>query len=253
MDHLSPAEIANHLLQARRSQVAWDPAATAPIPLDQVYAVHDLVTDQLGRAIGAWKTSPLEDPAAPFAGPIYANDIHASGAEIPASSLFVIGIEGEIAFRLNRDLPARARPYDRTDILAAIAEMVPLIEVVDSRMVNGMAQDPSLKMADNQSNAGVVVGKGVAGWETVDATTAAVHLTVNGTAVYTGTSNSPIDDLFALVAGTVNVCAARNRPVRAGDIITTGSCTGLIFIEPGSLVNLEFPGMGQVTVSFPTD
>jgi len=252
MSQLSPEDIANQLLNARRNRRAWDPADTLPLArMDDVYAVQDLVTDQLDLDIGAWKTSPLEDDAAPFVAPIYATDIYTSGVEILASDLFVIGIEGEIAFRLNKDLPARSQPYTRDDILDAIEEMLPLIEVVETRMNNGMGQDASLKMADNQSNAGIVIGTGVQGWETADATTQDVHLTANGKPLHSGKSKSPITDMFDLMAGTVNVCAARNRQIRAGDIITTGSCTGLDFVEPGSEVVLEFPGIGRVEVSFP--
>lgn len=253
MSQLSPAEVASHLVNARTNHVAWEAGNTAELSdMADVYAVQDLVTDQLALEIGAWKTSPLEDPAAPFAAPIYTRDIHASGAQIAASELFVIGLEGEIAFRFNRDFPASAQPYNRNDIIAGVSEMLPLIEVVDTRMINGMQQDASLKMADNQSNAGIVIGDPVtSGWQGVDATRQAVSLTVNGEVAYGPNSNSPVEDLFELMAGTINACAARGRPLRAGNIITTGSCTGLIFFEPGAKAVLEMPGVGRVEASFP--
>ena len=252
MSQLSPTDIAGHLVNARKSHVAWDAGDTAGLSMEDVYAVQDLVTDQLGLEIGAWKTSPLEDPAAPFAAPIYARDIHASGAQIVSSDLFVIGLEGEIAFRFNRDFLSVEHPYTRDEIIAGISEMLPLIEVVDTRMVNGMEQDASLKMADNQSNAAIVIGDPVtSGWQDVDATTQAVSLTVNGETAYGPLSNSPVEDLFAMMAGTINVCAARGRPVKAGHIITTGSCTGLLFFKPGAEAVLEMPGVGRVEASFP--
>lgn len=253
MSQLSPTEIANQLVRARTNHVAWDAGDTAGlVELADVYAVQDLVSDQLALEIGAWKTSPLEDPKAPFSGPIYSRDIHASGAQIAASELFVIGLEGEIAFRFNRDFPASTQPYSRDDIIAGVSEMLPLIEVVDTRMVNGMEQDASLKMADNQSNAGIVIGDPVtSGWQDVNATTQTVTLTVNGEVAYGPTSNSPIEDVFELMTGTINVCAARGRPLKAGNIITTGSCTGLLFFEPGAEAVLEMPGIGRVEVTFP--
>ncbi|NQV99530.1 MAG: fumarylacetoacetate hydrolase family protein [Rhodospirillales bacterium] len=252
MRQLSPADIASHLVRARRDHVAWQPGDTAAISIAEAYAVHDLVTAELGLAIGAWKTSPLDDPKAPFAGQIYARDIYGTGAEIPASELFMIGIEGEIAFRFGQDFPASKAPYGRADIIAGISEMLPLIEVVDSRMVDGMGQDASLKMADNQSNAAIVIGAPVTtGWQTIDATTQPVTLHVNGAKVYGDVSNSPVADVFALMAGTVNVCAARGHPIAAGQIITTGSCTGVLFFEPGSQVVMDMPAVGRVEVSFP--
>lgn len=252
MSQLSPEDVAIQLLNARRNRLAWDPADTLALAsMDDVYAVQDRVTDQLTLDVGAWKTSPREDDTMPFVAPIYAREIYTSGVKIQASDLFVIGVEGEIAFRMSKDLPAREQAYTRLDILDSILEMLPLIEVVDTRMINGMKQDASLKMADNQSNAGIVIGTGVQGWETINATTAEVHLTANGQVLHSGKSVSPIADMFHLMAGTANACAARNRPICAGDIITTGSCTGIDFVEPGSEVVLEFPGIGRVEVSFP--
>jgi 2-keto-4-pentenoate hydratase len=37
-------------------------------------------------------------------------------------------------------------------------------------------------------------------------------------------------------------------PLRAGQVITTGSCTGLVIAEPGSLVEGELTGIGRVSL-----
>ena len=115
MSYSSSADIANFLLKARNDHVQWNVGSTPPLEnLDDVYAVQDLITSKLGADIRAWKTSPLDDGSA-FAGPIYATDIFESGARIPASKFHVIGIEGEIAFRINRDLPCLLYTSDAAD------------------------------------------------------------------------------------------------------------------------------------------
>jgi 2-keto-4-pentenoate hydratase len=250
MGYSSPTYIANSLIKSRKNHTQWDVGTTLPLEnLDDVYETQNLVTAALGADVRAWKTSPLEDGTA-FVGPIYANNIFASGAQIPTSKMHVIGIEGEIAFRINRDLLDQGYPYIRNDILASISEMLPLIELVDTRMINGMEQDSTLKMADNQSNYGIVIGDAsTKDWNDVNATMAEVHLTVNGKNLFSGISSSPITDMFDLMAGTANSCIKYDRPIRAGDIITTGSCTGIVFIEPGSNVVLDFPEIGQVEAS----
>jgi 2-keto-4-pentenoate hydratase len=250
MGYSSPSDIANFLIKSHKDHAQWDVGTTLPLEnLDDVYATQDLVAATLGADIRAWKTSPLEDGTA-FVGPIYATNIFASGAQIPASKMHVIGIEGEIAFRMNRDLPDRGHPYNRDDILTSISEMLPLIELVDTRMINGMEQDSTLKMADNQSNYGIVIGDvSKKNWTGVNATMAEVHLTVNDKKLFSGISSSPINDMFELMAGTANSCVKYDRPVRTGDIITTGSCTGIVFIEPRSNVFLDFPEIGQVEAS----
>ena len=41
------------------------------------------------------------------------------------------GIEAEVAFRLGRDLPPRAAPYTRAEVMAALATAHPAIEVLE--------------------------------------------------------------------------------------------------------------------------
>ena len=250
MGYSSPTDIANFLITSYKDHAQWSVGTTLPLEnLDDVYATQDLVTASLGADVRAWKTSPLEDGTA-FVGPIYATNIFASGAQISTSKMHLIGIEGEIAFRIKHDLPDQGHPYIRDDILTSISEMMPLIELVDTRMINGMKQDSTLKMADNQSNYGIVIGDAsTKDWNDINATMAEVHLTVNDKNLFSGISSSPINDMFDLMAGTANSCVKYNRPLRAGDIITTGSCTGIVFIEPGSNVVLDFPEIGQVEAS----
>ena len=251
MNQVSPIDIANHLVHARINHIAWNPDKIAALSLDEIYAVHRLVTDKLGFEIGAWKTSPLKDPMSPFAGPIYKKDISVSGAKILASELFIIGIEGEIAFRFNRDFPNIKGSYTRSDILEGISEMLPLIEVVDSRMVNGINQEASLKMADNQSNAGIIIGDPVTSeWQDINLTKLSVAIQMNGTKIYDDISNNPIEDVFHLMTGMINVAATLGTPVQSGHIITTGSCSGLLFVEPGCNIVLDIKGVGRVEASF---
>jgi 2-keto-4-pentenoate hydratase len=250
MGYSSSTDIAGFLIKSRKDHTQWHVGSTPPLEnIDDVYTTQNLVTAALGADVRAWKTSPLEDGTA-FVGPIYATNIFTSGAQIPTSKMHLIGIEGEIAFRINRDLPDQSHPYIRDDILASISEMLPLIELVDTRMINGMEQDTTLKMADNQSNHGIVIGDAsTKNWNDINATMAEVHLTVNDKSLFSGISSSPINDMFDLMAGTANSCVKYDRPVRAGDIITTGSCTGIVFIEAGSKVVLDFPEIGQVKAS----
>ena len=66
----------------------------------------DSVTDALGYEVGAFKANAPPD-AEPNRGVIYARDIHASPARIHASTVPLLGVEGEVAFLLH---PRPARP-----------------------------------------------------------------------------------------------------------------------------------------------
>jgi len=36
--------------------------------------------------------------------------------------------------------------------------------------------------------------------------------------------------------------------LRAGQVVTTGSCTGTIFVEPGAHIAAAFPGLGALAL-----
>jgi 2-keto-4-pentenoate hydratase len=245
-------DIVDLLIKARETRYQWDVCSTAPPnSVDEAYAIQEIVTQRLEAGIFAWKTSAPDPESVPIAAPIYSNLVYKSGSEIPASELFVIGIEGEIAFRIAKDLPLLEAPYSREDLLESIGDLLPVIEIVDTRMQDGFSQHKNLMLADNQSNGGLVVGDGVSNWKSLDFANLQASVSVNGVVEYSGVDGNRAGDLFRLMAWAANHCAYRARPFKAGDIITTGTYTGILFVEPGAEVVVDFPGIGAVEVSFP--
>ena len=245
--------IADQLIKARREHYQWEAHhAAPPDTIEDAYAIQEIVTQSLSAEISAWKTSAPDSVSVPIVAPIYSDLLYQSGSEIPASELFVIGIEGEIAFQISHDLPLGEKHYSREDLVESIGELLPAIEIVDTRMQDGFSQNKDLILADNQSNGGLVVGEGISNWKSLDFTNLEASVTVNGGLEYSGVDGNRAGDLFRLMAWAANHCANRARPFRAGDIITTGTYTGILYVEPGAEVVVAFPGIGAVEVSFPT-
>jgi len=252
MVHSPVSEVARCLIAARRGHRQWDANDQPPLKdIGDAYAVQDLVLDGLNADVGGWKTSAPDPHSVPIAAPIYSVLLHHTGAQIPASALFVIGIEAEIAFRMNRDLPQTQRPYTPEDLLASVEEMLPVIEIVDTRMTDGLTAPPNLALADNQSNGGLVVGPGIAHWRDLDLSRQAASVSVDGEVKYSGVAGNRAGDVFRLMAWAANHCAQRKRPIRVSDIVTTGTYTGILFVKPGAEVVVDFPEIGRVEASFP--
>ena len=126
-------EAARLLSRARGGEpVGMLPPSCRPQSDADAYQIQDAVTSELGEAIGGWKVGAASATAAAYCAPIYATMIRQSPASYNAAELRLIGIEAEIAFRLARDLPARAATYDLAEVTAG-ASLHPVIEVVDSR------------------------------------------------------------------------------------------------------------------------
>lgn len=252
MTDSSISEVAQNLVNARRSHTPWDARNTPALTsVEESYAIQEQVTDLLGAQIGGWKTAAPDTQATPVIAPIFSDAIYQSGAIIPASTFFMIGIEGEIAFRMNADFPLRDRPYDHQDIEANIAEVLPVMELVDTRMLNGTEETRPLFLADNQGNGGLVTGTGFSNWQDIDISAQLATVTVNGVEEFSGINANPAGELVDLLTRAINLCTSRKRPVKSGDIIITGSCTGVLFVQPGAEVVVNFPKIGQVRATFP--
>jgi len=48
----------------------------------------------------------------------------------------------------------------------------------------------------------------------------------------------------------INWARERGRPVRAGDVVSTGTCTGHLFAAPGDTVRADFGPFGVVQARF---
>jgi 2-keto-4-pentenoate hydratase len=245
------ARAATLLVEARRSGkgLAGFPVDCRPDTADEAYAIQDAVARRLG-AIKGWKTGAPSPEAEPAYAPIFS--VIAGPGRFAAATQRLFGIEAELAFRLTRDLPKRDRPYTRDEAVAAIASMHPAVELVDTRFADFDKLDALSKVADNQSNGALIHGPAVAAWQSLDLDLARppISVTIDGTIAARTTGNSGGDPLRLLTA-LANHCTSRTGGLREGDMITTGSITGITFAKPGSVVVADFGHCGTVRLEFP--
>lgn len=239
------------LIEARQSgkRLAELPADCRPRDAAEAYAIQDAVARRLGPIRG-WKTGAPGPEDEPAYAPIFS--VLAGPARFPAKTQRLFGIEAEIAFRLASDLPKRDKPYRSDEVVAAVASMHPAIELVDSRFAEWQKVDAMSKVADNQSNGALIHGPAVAGWQNLDLDLARppITVTIDGTVAARTTGNSGGDPLRLLTA-LANHCAGRTGGLRRGDMVTTGSITGVTFAKPGAVVIADFAALGTIRMEFP--
>lgn len=243
------------LLQARhdRRVLAELPDACRPRSREQAYAIQDWVARRLWTECGGitgWKTGAPEPEAEPIAAPIGAPLILDSGVTLPAADFRLRGVEAELAYRLARDLPPMQGAYRREQVVEAIAAIHPVIEVVESRLAAGNNADPLSKLADFQLNGALIVGAGLDDWRWIDPLQQRAKLYVDGELRADTVGGNPAGDPLRLLVWLANHCAMRCGGLRAGDIITTGSHTGMLFVDAGATVTVELPGLAAVSVCF---
>jgi len=255
----SAKQAAGLLAIARRRRRRLDhlPDSCRPATVDDGYAIQDALVAALGEPVVGWKLGSTSAKAQavvgtrePFAARLLAPNVHPSPARIARDALFMRALEGEFAFRLARDLPPTAAPYTRETVAAAVAELVPAVEISDSRFNDWKAVGAPSLIADNGNEGAVVLGEPIGDWRALDLSVQRVSMMVNGRRVAEGTGAEALGDPLAALVWLANDRARRGGGLDRGQVIITGSCTGVFMAEPGDRVSADFGALGRVELRF---
>jgi 2-keto-4-pentenoate hydratase len=218
-----------------------------PESVAEAHAIQDSVSARLATPIGAFKA--MAPPGGePTRGVIYAGTIYPSPAGVPANEVPQSGVEGEVAFIFERDLPSRGAPYSREEVAASVAACA-AIETVSSRYDGAHAATDLEKLADCISNAGLVHGRPLADWRRLELGTLRVTLSVNGETVLEQRGGHPTGDPLGVAVALVNMMREASG-VRAGQFVTCGSYTGLRYLHAGDVCTVWFEELGAAEVRF---
>jgi len=257
------ADAATCLMEVRRTGNLIDvlPDQLRPQSLDDAYAIQAAYVAQLadasggeriGYKVGATGDAPqkmLELPE-PFSGVLLSSFVHDSPATIAADRCFHRIIEIEFAFRMSDDLPAAAAPYDDTAVMAAVGSTILAIEVVDLRYAGAMKAGGLHVIADGGGLGHWIKGPEIGDVGGIDFDDYAVELCINGDAVQQGNSANVLGSPINSLAWLANTLCARGGGLRAGDLVTTGSCIPPTPVSAGDDVVADFGALGQVQVIF---
>lgn len=248
MDRL--ASIAAQLVAARRSGQAFVAAPEdGPANVDDAHRIQALVAQELfpGARARAWKVGAPRRDVEPTAAPIHPPLVLESPATWTRSPVTGFAIEAEVAFEVAHDIgPAE---LGALDISRAFERLRVTIEICDARISNHREVSSLWKLADSQVNAGLVLGSGCAVSNIADYAQLRCEVRVDGRGVFDAAGRHPLGDPRVLLPWWV-AHAARRAPLRAGDIVTTGSWCGLLPVTGGSTVVAHFEGIGDASIRF---
>lgn len=242
-------EAARLLATARASGRPLDalPASCRPSSLEDAYAIQQATTELAGDSIAGWKVGTTPEGLLAHGG-LLRSRILADGSQVAATLVPLLGVEAEIAFRLDRALPPRPQEYTYEEVAESVTAL-PAIEVVDSRF-RGYPNVPFLdRTADFMSNGAFIRGEPRADWRRHDLVSLDAELTIDGRTIVRCTGGHPAKDPLLPAVALVNELRARSG-IDAGMIITTGTYTGLQFAKPGNTIVATFHGFGSASVHF---
>ena len=169
------------------------------------------------------------------------------GDEVRADLFIQPKVEGEIAFVLGRDLPARRVTV--ADILDATDYVTAAIEIVDSRFRNWQIKLPDT-VADNASFGAYVLGDRRHPVGEIDLRLVGMVLERNGAVVGTGTGAAAMGHPAYCVAWLANKLAEFGTPLRRGDVVLSGALTAAVDAKPGDRFRVQFDRLGEVAITF---
>jgi 2-keto-4-pentenoate hydratase len=221
----------------------------------------DAIGPAAGWKVGAvWKTGAAMPEKEIFCAPLPASGVHLTGVRKLGGSMR--GVEVEVAVRLKSDLPCPDGVLTHRELLQAVDAILPAIEIVETRLIDWRTSDPLAQLADLSTHGGLVLGepsrmsphdldmRRVEGSVVVDGKPLESYVDFYGQAMSTTRGANHGEEIWRAIEWLALHCARRGFPLKSGQVVTTGSFTGLYFAPEGAEIVGELKGIGRVELSF---
>ena len=191
----------------------------------------------------------------PMAGRILAEQVREQGSAISLKNNRMRVAECEFAFVMAHDLPPKIAPYSNAEVMAAVASLHPAIEIPDSRFLAFEKAGEAQLIADNACAHLFILGsKSTANWRVLDLAQHAVTATLqnNGGALvhHHGVGSNVLGDPRIALCWLANELSALGVTLKAGEVVTTGTCVVPIAINPGDDLQASFGAIGEISAQF---
>jgi 2-keto-4-pentenoate hydratase len=256
-------EAADLLMQSRLRMKRWEklPEECRPQTPAEGYEVQDLLVDRLisnydGNSVGykiactnksAQELLGLDEP---FYGRLLSASVYPSPARVDAGDFFMRVIEPEFGFQMSSDLPPENMPFEPEDVAAAVGAVLPAIEIVDSRYTDWTTMDGPSLIADNGCHGAWVQGEPQNNWRDHDIPALEVRLIVNDEIVREGRGDMIMGHPINALTWLANRLGRLGRGLKAGDLISTGTCAEIYHAEAGERIRAEFGPVGSIDLNF---
>jgi 2-keto-4-pentenoate hydratase len=232
------------------------PEGLRPQTRQEGYAIQAGLEAKSARPIAGWKIAATSKAgqahigvSGPMAGRILAERVVEAGGTASLGGNRMRVAEVEFAFRMARDLAPRAEPYAMEEVLDAVGGLLPAIELPDSRFEDFITAGEAQLIADDacahQFAFGAETG---ADWRALDLAAHAAVGRVAGRYEREGSGASVLDDPRIALTWLANELSGLGITLRVGQIVSTGTCTKPLEVEPGDAVTADLGPLGQLTL-----
>lgn len=247
--------LARDLWRARRDGHTVALPAAAP-SLDEAYRVQEAIATlaasrRAGFKVGSTSTAAQArlGTSEPGAGPVLERFCFrdaGGGAQVPVWPAHHLHVEAEFAFEMQAVAP-RAQGWSRSDVARAVRAFRPALEIVGTRYAAGLTGlGRALTTADGGVNVALIAGPAVQTWQEPDLARQPVRLAINGTPAAAGCGADALGHPLNVLQWLLAHLGRRGIALEAGEIVSTGTCTGLLPVAPGDHLHADFGTLGSV-------
>lgn len=227
-----------------------------PAGLAEGYRIQDIAIGLWPDEIAGWKVGRIpEDLQAELGadrvvGPVFQRNVWPADAGRPAVLPVIPGgfaaVEAEYVFRMAADVPADKLDWTPAEALEYVDEMLAGVELAGSPLATINVLGPKVVASDFGNNAGLIVGPVIPGWRDRPESVPACEAFVEGQLVGRGTPASVPGGPSASLAFLLGATARRGRPLKAGQLVTTGAASGIHDIEAGQSARIVFGDLVEI-------
>ncbi|HWX07337.1 MAG TPA: hydratase [Bradyrhizobium sp.] len=228
-----------------------------PSDRGEAYAIQARIEDYSSGKRFGWKIAATSEAGqrhinvdGPMAGRILPETVIADGGTASMAGNEMRVGEPEFAFRMQADLPPRPQPYAVREVLDAVGTLHPAIEIPDSRFSDFVSAGAEQIIADNACAHLFVLGAPTrANWRALDLVEERPVITLRGRK-FTGHGKNVLGDPLIALTWLANELRELGVTLRAGEVVTTGTCHPPLPIASGDVFEADFGVLGKVSVRF---
>ena len=223
----------------------------------EAYVIQATIENHSRGSLFGWKIAATSEAGqkhinvdGPMAGRILPETVIADGGTAAMAGNEMRVAEPEFAFRMAVDLAPRAAPYSVQEVLDAVGTLHPAIEIPDSRFADFGGAGAEQIIADNACAHLFVLGAPTASdWRALDLVEERPVIALRGKK-FTGHGKNVRGDPRVALTWLANELRQLGVTLKAGEVVTTGTCHPPLPIQSGDVVEADFGSIGRVSVKF---
>jgi 2-keto-4-pentenoate hydratase len=232
-------------------------ARLRPRDRTEAYAIQAEIEKFSSKALFGWKIAATSEAGqkhinveGPMAGRILSGTVIADGGTASMAGNEMRVAEPEFAFRMKADLPPRPSPYTVREAVEAAGTLHPAIEIPDSRFADFVSAGAAQIIADNACAHLFVLGPPtMSDWRGLDLVEEKPVIALRGQQ-FIGHGRNVLGDPLIALTWLANELRQLGVTLKAGEVVTTGTCHPPLPIQSGDVFEADFGVIGKVSVSF---